>query len=153
MKQAWQPIEEKNAERELIKNYAAKTNGKVIKLQDDNDDGKTDGTVEWDAEQRNVEARRKGYPNHRGKVCFFKDGWDTTFLADGIILNERTIRNHKDKGFDFVVEIKGFKPRVTQITSSMVDELLKQPYQTMESTNSGAVQSVKKVPLGWFQEY
>lgn len=150
---AWQPIEEKIAERELIKNYAAKTNGKVIRLQDDNDDGKTDGTVEWDGEQRSVEARRKGYPNHRGKACYFRDGWDTKFLTGGIFLNERTIKSHQDKGFDFVVEIKRFKPRVAQITPSMVAELLKQPFQTMESTNSGAIQSVKTVPLDWFREY
>jgi hypothetical protein len=149
----WQPIEEKKCERELIRNYACKIDAKIIKLQEDNDDQETDGIIEKNGTQIKVEARRKGYPNHRGRACSFKDGWKTCFLLNGIFLNERTLSNHKDKGFDFIVEIKGFKPRVAILTPYMVDDLLRQPYQSQKSTNSGVIQSVKSVPLNWFIEY
>jgi len=149
----WQPIAEKQAERELIEIYAYKINAKVIKLQEDFDDGGVDGIIEINGEERRVEARRKGFPSHKGKVRTFPEGWKTGFLSSGVMINEKTIRNHQDKGFDFVVEIKGCKPRVASISPLQIKELLKQPYRTQPSFNSGTPQSIKTVPLKWFVEY
>lgn len=149
-----QPIEEKIAERGFIENYASAINAKVIKLQKDKDDGGTDGIIEINGKERNIEARRKGYPNHRGwSSDKFQKGWESPCLSSGIILNERTIRNHQGKGFDYLVDIKGFQPRVATITPSMVDELLNRPTRRMKSTNSGVWQDAKEVPLSWFQEF
>ena len=152
---SFQPKEEKDAERQLITNWAVIKGARVIKLQGDNDDGKTDGVVEYNGEETSVEARRKGYPNHSGKACLFSEGWETKFLVNdgGIFLNESTIKNHRNKGFIYIVEIKGFKPRFCFISPSRIDELLSQPYRKMKSTNSGVLQSVKAVPLHWFEEY
>jgi hypothetical protein len=152
---SFQPKEEKEAERQLIRDFAKVTNSKVIKLQGDNDDGGTDGVIKYNGKEKNVEARRKGYPNHSGKVLFFEKGWNSRFLGSGIFLNELTIKKYKDKGegFIFLVDIKGFKPRCCIINNSRVDELLRQPYQSMRSTNSHVKQSVKTVPLDWFKEY
>jgi hypothetical protein len=153
---SFQPIEEKNAERDLIKDFAIKTKRTVVKLQEDNDDGGTDGIVEYNGEKISVEARRKGFPNHRGwSSSAFKDGWESRCLVNdgGIFLNESTIKNYKNKSFIFIVEIKGFKPKHCIIDPPMVDELLKQPHRAMKSTNSGVMQSVKTVPLSWFKEY
>lgn len=152
---SFQPKEEKDAERQLIENFAAKIGATVIKLQGYNDDGKTDGVIEYSGKEKSVEARRKGYPNHGGKSCNFGQGWKTRFLVNdgGIFLNESTINDHKNKGFFFVVEIKGYKPRSCFINASKVDELLRQPYRNSKSTNSHVMQSVKTVPLDWFVEY
>ena len=152
---SFQPKEEKDAERQLITDFAAKIKAKVIKLQGDSDDGGTDGVIEYKGKEISVEARRKGYPNHRGKAFFFNEGWETRCLVNdgGIFLNELTIKNYKDKIFIFVVEINGFKPRSAVITASKVDELLNQPHREMKSTNTGIMQSVKTVPLDWFIEY
>lgn len=151
---SFQPKEEKDAERKLIIYFANKFGAKIIKLQEDNDDGKTDGIIEHNNKRINVEARRKGFPNHKGRGCFFKDGWKTECLVNdgGIFINESTIRNHKNKGFVYVVEIKGSKPKFSIITKSKIDELLSQPYRETKSTNSGAMQSTKTVPLDWFKE-
>lgn len=153
----WQPSSEKEAERQLIKDWVERKGGKVIKLQDDNDDGKTDGIIEFNGKLLNVEARRKGYPNHKGKVCLFKNGWETEFLLrdGGIFLNERTIKNNKDNGFLFIVDIKGpngSESRSCIINKSRIEELLNQPYREQKSTNSGNMQSVKIVPLDWFEQ-
>ena len=149
---SFQPKEEKDAERQLITNFATKIGAKVIKLQEDNDDGKTDGVIEYDGKEINVEARRKGYPNHSGKAFFFKDGWKNKLLVNGggIFLNELTIKHHQDKGFVYIVEIRGAKPKAAVINAAKVTELLKQPRRTMKSTNTGVMQSVKTVPLDWF---
>ena len=149
---AFQPIEEKIAERRLITDFAEKIKAKVVKLQEDDDDGETDGFIEYEGKPKRVEARRKGYPNHRGRTFFFSKGWETNFLINdgGIFLNELTIRKSKDKGFIFVVDIMGDK-RAAVINSSRVDELLKQPRREMKSTNSGVMQSVKTLPLAWFK--
>lgn len=146
----WQPLEEKQAERELIKRFAEYMDGKIVKLQDDNDDGETDGIIEINGIMVNVEARRKGYPNHRGKICEHRDGWETWFLREGIFLNESTIQNYKKNGFAFIVEIKGSETKVCFINKSRIAWLLRQPKEMMISTNSGNKQSVKKVPLKWF---
>jgi len=150
----FQPKEEKDAERQLITNFAAKIGGRVISLQEDDDNGKTDGIIEHDSGPINVEARRKGYPNHRGKILSFIEGWKTSFLVNdgGIFLNELTIRNYQNIGFVYLVEIRGFHPRAAIIYKTRVDELLNQPNRMMRSTNSGAMQSVKTVPLDWFKE-
>lgn len=150
---AWQPREEKDAERQLITTFANKINAKVIKLQGDSDDGGTDGVIDYGGKQINVEARRKGFPNHSGKASYlFREGWASKCLAEGIFLNEMTIEHYKDKGFIFIVEIKGYKLRGCVVTASKVDELLNQPHREMKSTNSGVMQSVKTVPLHWFKE-
>lgn len=152
----FQPIEEKIAERSLIENYASKTNAKVIKLQEDQDNGETDGIIERDGKEVCVEARRKGFANHSGKVSSkFNEGWDSRCLKSGIYINERTIRNYIDKGFEYAVEInsyKGSKTKAATIDSTMIDTLLKQPRNMVQSTNSGQFQSVKTVPLEWFKE-
>src|ERR1035441_4093844 len=96
---AFQPLTEKQAERQLIRDLATKIGATIVKLQEDDDDGKTDGIIEYNGKQYNVEARCKGYPNHRGYVCSFKDGWKTNFLANGIFLNELTLKNHKNCDF------------------------------------------------------
>jgi hypothetical protein len=151
--------EEQEEERQLIigfveKNKYAPHNSEIIKLQEGNDDGKADGIIKYDGKREPVEARRKGYPNHKGYVSsFLEKGWDSPCLVDGIFLNESTIRNHKDEGFIFIVKIKGSKPRFCDITPLMIEELLKQPERFMKSTNSGSKQSVKTVPLNWFKEY
>lgn len=151
---SFQPKEEKDAERQLITYFSEKISGKIIKLQDDDDNGKTDGIVEYDGKEISVEARRKGFPNHSGKTLSFVDGWKTRFLVNdgGIFINESTVRNHKDKGFVYLVEIKGSKPRACVIDELRISELLNQPNRRMRSTNSGSVQSVKTVPLNWFKE-
>jgi len=152
----FQPIEEKIAERGLIENYASKTNAKVIKLQKDQDNGDTDGIIERNGKEICVEARRKGFPNHSGWTSDkFKEGWDSSCLRSGIYINERTIRNYTDKGFEYAVEINGFKgskTRAATIDSTMIDTLLKQPRNMVKSTNSCNYQSVKTVPLEWFKE-
>lgn len=152
---SFQPKEEKELERQLIRDLAKAIKAEVIKLQGNNDDGGTDGIIKYNGKEKNVEARRKGYPNHKGKVLFFEKGWNSRFLVSGIFLNELTIQKYKDKGegFIFVVDIKGFKPRCCIINSSRVNELLRQPYRSMKSTNSCKLQSVKTVPLDWFKEY
>lgn len=152
---SFQPKEEKDAERELIANFAIKIGAKVVKLQEDEDNGKTDGIIEHDGKEISVEARRKGFPNHSGKTLSFIDGWKTRFLVNdgGIFLNESTIKNHKDKGFVYLVEIKGFKPRACAIDVLRINELLNQPIRRMRSTNSGSIQSVKTIPLDWFKEF
>ena len=153
----WQPTQEKEAERQLIKDFAEKRGYEVIKLQGDEDDGKTDGVIGRDGKQISVEARRKGYPNHKGKDCTFMSGWETEFLVrEGIFLNERTIRNYESKKFLFIVDIKGPKgsePRACRIDQTRVAELLKQPHKKMKSTNSHVWQSVKYVPVSWFIPY
>jgi len=151
----FQPIEEKVAERELINSFAKKINAKVLKLQEDVDDSKTDGIIEHNGKKISVEARRKGYPNHSGHTLSFKNGWKTKFLVSGggIFLNELTIKNHKDEGFIFLVDIKGFAPKACFINTSRINQLLMQPHRTMKSTNSKVLQSVKTVPLYWFKEF
>lgn len=150
---SWQPKAEKDAERELIIAFANTIGAKIIKLQGDSDDGGTDGIVEHNGRLLSVEARRKGFPNHDNVTSrFFVEGWKSKVLTDGIFLNERTIQNHKNKGFIFVVEIKGFGFKAAIITAERVEELLSQPYRSSKSTNSSAVQSVKTVPLDWFKE-
>lgn len=163
---AFQPQAEKEAERELIKRLVASLNSqntfgggeaKILRLQGDDDDGKVDGVIEislYDPTRRielGVEARRKGYPNHRGEVCRFSQGWKTPFLKNGIYLNEITIRNHQEKGFLYVVDIKGAETKFAFIKPELVGELLSQPYKPSISTNSGVTQSVKSVPLEWFK--
>ncbi len=150
---AFQPYEEKEAERQLIIKFSNKFNGKVIKLQNDNDDKKTDGIVELNGIKYNVEARRKGYPNHNGKAYHFQDGWENKLLKKdgGIFINERTIRNYKNSSFIYIVDIEGANPRAAFINRSRVEELLKQPIRKQKSTNSGVKQSVKVVPLSWFE--
>jgi hypothetical protein len=143
--------QEKFAEKQLIKHFANKFKAKIVKLQGDVDDGKTDGIIEYNNIEINVEARCKGYPNHKGYVTPFKEGWDTKCLTNGIFLNESTIRNHKQ--FIFIVKIKGFKPRCCLISPSKINKLLQQPYEESKSTNTGKMQSVKKIPLNWFKEY
>jgi hypothetical protein len=150
----FQPQEEKESERKLIYYLANKLGVRVIRTQDDNDDGGTDGIIEFDNSIRiAVEARRKGYPNHNGKVCYFRDGWNTLCLREGIFLNELTIKRYKGKRFIFLVDINGgSKPKVAIMNSKQVDELLKQYGKWQKSTNSGVSQHVKCVPLSWFQE-
>jgi len=154
----FQPYHEKEAERELIKFFVDHLNKKspgstkILKLQDDNDDGKADGIIEVEGKKIYVEARRKGFPNHKGKVCSFKDGWETQCLLDGIYLNETTINNYIGIGFVFLVVIKGFNPRFAVITRSCVKELLKKPSKKEPSTNTKVLQDVKSVPLKWFHE-
>lgn len=154
----WQPIDEKEAERQLIRDYAEKKGCTVIKLQDDADDGKTDGIIEYKGKHVSVEVRRKGYPNHKGRDCEFKRGWETEFLVnEGIILNEQTIRNHQlSKRFIYIVEIKGPKgpeSRVCRVNKARISELLNQPFKQMRSTNSDHWQSVKYFPVSWFEPY
>jgi hypothetical protein len=157
----FQPQGEKEAERSLIIDFAKKTEAKfgckvnIIKLQGDNDDGKVDGIIEYNGKKVNIEVRRKGYPNHKGKVCFFKNGWETEFLIrdGGIFINELTIKNHKDKGFVFIVDINGHPPRMCNLSVSRIKKLLRQPLKKIKSTNSGVLQSVKVVPLKWFVAY
>lgn len=153
MKKNWQPIEEKIAERDLIKKYALKADAVIIKLQEDEDDGGTDGILKINGEEIPAEARRKGYPNHRGVACNFPQGWESYSLKSGIFLNESTIRNYIGKKFIFIVEIKGFPARACLITAEMNEELLKQPYRTSSSTNSHVSQSVKTIPLNCFKEF
>ena len=100
---SFQPKEEKETEWQLIRDFAKVTNSKVIKLQGDNDDGGTDGVIEYNGKEKNVEARRKGYPNHSGKVSsFFEKGWNSRCLVSGIFLNELTIQKYKAKGKGFI---------------------------------------------------
>jgi hypothetical protein len=154
---SWQPQEEKDAERRLIREFVdRRSNTRIVSLQDDDDDGGTDGVIEREGGGLfAVEARRKGFPNHSGKTCRFDRGWETGFLArdGGIFLNELTIRKHKDRGegFVYLVEIKGCPPRAASVNLSRIDELLSQPHRTMRSTNSRNPQSVKSVPLEWFK--
>lgn len=150
---SWQPPSEKNAERELIKSYAFKKQAKIIKLQADEDDGKTDGIIEKNGKKYNIEARRKGYKNHHGDTCDMPEGWDTSFLSSGIILNESVVKNHKETGFVFVVDIKKFKPRAALICKKRIEYLLKQPSHIDTSTNSKNKQVTKRIPLNWFKEY
>jgi hypothetical protein len=149
---SFQPKAEKDAEISILILFAYKIKAKLIKLQGYDDDGKTDGIIEFNGEEYNVEVRRKGYPNHRGKILSFNNGWETNFLTKGIYLNELTIKNHRGKGFFYVVKIKGSKMRCCFITKTNVEELLKQPEEFMRSTNSGNFQSIKFVPLKWFKE-
>ena len=142
----------------MIKNFAHKIGAEVVSLQGDNDDGGTDGVIQRPGrEAKCVEARRKGYPNHRGKVCDFPGGWNNYRLVTdgGIFLNELTIQHHKDENEDFIflVEIKGFPPRACYINKERTAELLQQPHRIMGSTNSKSDQSVKTVPLNWFKKY
>lgn len=157
---AFQPHYEKEAERQLIISFVAAVKSKgykceIIKLQEDNDDGKEDGIIEINGKQVNVEVRRKGYPNHKGKTYNFKNGWENDLLLKdgGIFLNELTLNRYKNDNFIYIVDINGFKPRCTYITPLIVNKLLKQPYREQKSTNSGVMQSVKTVPLEWFKEY
>lgn len=152
------PPEERVAERDLVTRYSDSRGGIVVKLQKDNDDGGTDGIFEVNHKRINVEARRKGYPNHSGELTKFsmnlrKYGWSCLSIKSGIYLNELTIENYKDDGFDFVVEIYGCPPRACEITPARVAELLKQPRRLQKSWNSGSMQSVKLVPLEWFKEF
>ena len=151
----WQPIGEKNAERELIEKFSEKKSFKIKKLQNNEDDGGTDGIVSYKGRDLCIEARRKGYPNHKGKVCRFKKGWDTHCLSEGIFLNERTIRNHIEKGFMYLVEIDfngKSDVRVACVSPKRVKELLSQRYRTQRSTNTGKESSVKCVPKSWFKK-
>jgi hypothetical protein len=157
---SFQPKSEKEAEWQLIIEFVERgrfggNKVELIWLQNEEDNGKTDGIIKYKDKFIPVEARRKGFPNHSGKVCSFREGWKTGFLIrdGGIFLNERTIRNYIGKTFIFIVEINGFKPRACIINASRVDELLKQPYREQSNTNSHVIQSVKTVPLDWFKEY
>lgn len=151
---------DKQGEVHLIKLLAFKLEGwykiavPIIKIQEFNDDGETDGIIFLNGKNENVEARRKGFPNHSGERTDFDKGWDTYYLVnEGIFLNTSTIKRHRDngEGFFFVVEIKGGGlPRVCYITPERSDELLKQPYRQERSTNTGKLQSVKCVPVKWF---
>lgn len=146
--------EEKDAEIQLIVNFADKVKATIIKLQKYNDDGKTDGIIEYHGKKINIEVRRKGFKNHKGKICSFNEGWENKKLVEeGIFLNESTIRNHKNNTFIFIVEINGSAPRACVINDSKINQLLNQPYNEMTSTNSGIKQSVKCVPVNWFKEY
>lgn len=136
----FQPYEEKEAERQLIIGFVDKIKFrgkecKVVKLQSDNDDGKTDGVIELCGKEINVEARRKGYPNHSGKAYFFRDGWQNKLLLNdgGIFLNELTINQYKNSSFIYLVDIKGFKPRACFVTKERVEELLKQPHREQKA--------------------
>ena len=149
---SFQPLAEKEAERELIKSFVRSKGGRVVKLQEDQDDGKADGLVEFGGKTYPVEARRKGYPNHRGKSFNFHGGWDNRYIQEGIYLNERTIRGHENDNFIFLVEIKGEKPRYAILNKQRKTDLLNQPMEYSKSTNSGSRQSVKKVPADWFKE-
>ena len=158
-KKGWkQPKEEKEAERKLIKDFVEKIKScgkecEIVKLQGEVDDGKTDGIIKYSGREICVEARRKGFPNHEGKAYDFVGGWKCRVLASGIYLNERTIKEYKNRSFIFLVEIKGCKPRFCFITKERVEELLSQPFERAPSTNSGVLQPVKKIPLDWFKEY
>jgi hypothetical protein len=150
---SFQPKEEKDAEKLLIERFAVKIGAEPIKLQDYDDDGKTDGIIQLiSGKTISVEARRKGFENHSGRACLFRDGWNTRFLVNdgGIFLNEMTIRNYRNKGFVFIVEIRGSSPRACIVDEKKVEILLNQPNRKMKSTNSGVMQSVKTVPLDWF---
>lgn len=153
----FQPYSEKEAERQFIREFAEKTGVKVIRLQEDEDDGRADGTIEYNGKQIDVEARRKGYPNHKGKTCHFDKGWNTRFLLEdnGIFLNESTIKYYSNRksNFIYIVDIKGYRPKACYIKSDRIEKLLEQPYRPQKSTNSGVIQSVKLVLLEWFKEY
>jgi hypothetical protein len=146
--------EELVLELDLIVRYAAIIpESKIIKLQEENDDGDTDGIIGLKGgEIQYVEARRKGFPNHSGETTRYSQGWETPFLRNGIFLNELAIRKYITTGFVFLVEIKNCKPRFANINPQRVAELLKQPPRSQRSTNSHNHQSVKLVPLEWFVE-
>lgn len=150
----FQPIEEKETERQVVEKFAATMNFKVIGLQPDIDNGGADGIIEKNGKEYPVEVRRKGFPNHKRIISNkFKKGWDSECLKSGIYLNESTVRNHKHVGFIFIVEIEGSKPRYCAISPKMIAYLLKQDSKPAESTNSKSIQLVKNVPLDWFHEY
>lgn len=147
------PKEEREAEKQLIIHFAQKVGAKIIKLQEDEDDCGTDGILERNGTQICVEARRKGYPNHKGKVCFFNNGWNDPRLSKGIFLNERTIVYYKDSMFIYIVDINGYPPRYCFLSKERIHQLLEQPLLEQKSTNTGNMQSVKTIPLNWFHEY
>lgn len=162
---AFQPLEEKEAERKEARNFenwlrskSGFEDSRIIKLQDDEDDGEEDSIIEISGKQIPVEIRRKGYPNHNNKECPFENGWRNKDLVNyGIFLNERTIRRYVNKTFIFLVVIRYIESenwiidsRVAIITPDRVKELLKQKKRTQESTNSKVKQSIKGVPVKWF---
>lgn len=153
---SFQPVEEKIAERELIMRFVDTFPGKmkIVKLQSNIDDGEEDGIIELqNGKQVGLEARRKGFPNHRGKTCYFPDGWETSFLKSGIFLNELTLKRYLNQWFLYIVEIKDYKPRVAVLSPERVSDCLSQPYKEQRSTNSCRMQSVKAIPLEWFREF
>jgi hypothetical protein len=162
---SFQPIEEKESERQLIRRAASAFNShickksfcEILKLQNDDDDGEADGRLKFAGKddsyymELDIEVRRKGYPNHHGETLHLPNGWQTYFLKDGIFINEITLRKHRGHNFIYLVEIKGFPPRMCVITSEQIETLLKTARRWEKSTNSKSSQSVKCVPLEWFR--
>ncbi len=167
--------EEQNKANQLIYRHAAFRKSTVIKSQADVDDGEMDGLLENTEE---LEARRKGFPNHKGEVLnpeMLERGWEsdcvkkgTKRFPPGLMINERTLRKHTTNGLTLILEFnsekfqrecprfykeENFAPRYAVITPEQVKELLDQPHRTQRSQNSGSIQSVKFVPLDWFKKY
>lgn len=150
--------EETAAEISLVQGFAYKAKATITKLQkSEEDDGGTDGIILFEGGEMCIEVRRRGFPNHRGeKKDTLKDGFDSRCLKGvrgGIYLNTSTIERYINKSFIFIVEIEGYKPRYAVITNSRVVELLSQPYRVSISTNTQTPQSVKGVPVEWFEKY
>lgn len=148
----FQTCEEREAEKQLIRLFATRMGAKIIKLQEGEDDGKTDGIIEWEGKQMNIEARRKGFPHPvTGKACEFEAGWESlSLLRDGgIWLNEGVIRNYRNNSFIYIVHIKDCDPKFCVIYPSRNEELLKQPYRE-QANRWGKSQPRKAVPLEWF---
>lgn len=146
--------EERIAEVEAIYRYADHKGGIVLSVQDSKDDYGTDGTVLIDGKKVYVEVRRKGFENHSGKSCDFRDGWDNSFLIlDGIYLNIRTINKYDGENpFVYLVEIKDHGWRAATIDQHRIDILLRQRHYYKRSTNSGTKQRVGKVFHCWFTD-
>lgn len=162
--------EETNSANQLAINYANVIDFEVFKLQGRIDDRETDAILQ---DKKNIdiklylEIRQKGYPNHRGKTrefpngwkspCFYKDnGIDPGVYYDGILINQSVIEGYlaENRDFYYLVEIRGYKPRVAHITTARINELLLQPERWEISTNSRIPQLVKAVPIPvWFEEY
>lgn len=169
--------EEKDAEIKLIKDFVLALIGRIqrffkrndigieiTKLQDYDDDGGTDGIFRFinifNSKSVSLECRAKGYVNHEGEICEFPRGWQTGFLSKGIFINESILRRHKEnkENFIYLVDIlcgtglnKHSERRACVIDESRIDELLKQPYKLQRSTNTKNPQSIKLVPLKWFE--
>lgn len=82
----FQPLAEKEAERQTLRAFAKRYGSEIIKLQPDEDDGGTDGIIVFQGVRLSVEVRRKGYKNHWGKTTKFKHGWNAECLLEGIYL-------------------------------------------------------------------
>lgn len=149
--------ETKEAERWQIHFLAKKVKAdEVVKVQENKDDGGTDGIIKWKGKLIAVEARRKGFPNYWGEVCgALSKGWDSNCIKEGIYLNERIVFDYqlRREQFIYMVEFEGGEKRIriALINLSRIEELMASPTRWERSTNTGVRQPVKMVPVSWFK--